>query len=115
MVLAGTDNDYSITQNGTANQFEVYFNGATGQRIACDIGTFNNCLSVPAGGGTGTMPFTGSTAGFEAIPGILHAYKTSAGDLATFTAAVPEPETYAMLMAGLAVVGAVSRRRKIVG
>lgn len=114
MLLAGTDNDYSITQNGTANQFEVYFNGATGQRIACDIGTFNNCVSVPAGGGTGTTAFTGSTTGFEAIPGILHAYKTSAGDLATFTAAVPEPQTYAMLLAGLAAVGAVSRRRKMI-
>lgn len=113
MLLAGTDNDYSITQNGTANQFEVYFNGTTGQRIACDIGTFSNCVSVPTTGGNGTTLFTGSTTGFEALPGILHAYKTSPGDLATFTAAVPEPETYAMLLAGLGAVAAISRRRKL--
>lgn len=112
LILAGTDNDYSITQNGTTTQFEVYFNGATGTRIACDIGSFNNCVTVPTGGGTGTTPFTGSTAGFEAIPGILHAYKTSAGDLTSYVAAVPEPTSYALFLAGLATVGAVSRRRQ---
>lgn len=33
-------------------------------------------------------------------------------DNVSVTAAVPEPETYAMLMAGLAMVGVVARRRK---
>jgi len=31
----------------------------------------------------------------------------------TATAAIPEPETYAMLLAGLGIVGAVARRRKV--
>ncbi len=30
-----------------------------------------------------------------------------------FLVPVPEPETYAMLLAGLALVGAVARKRKI--
>lgn len=112
MLLAGTDNDYSISQNGSNVQFEVYFNASTGQRISCDIGTFNNCFTVPSSGGAPTTAFTGSTAGFVAIPGILHSYKTSSTDLVNFMAPVPESETYAMLLAGLGLVGAVSRRRK---
>jgi len=34
------------------------------------------------------------------------------GDLLSITAAVPEPETYAMLLAGLGLIGAAARRRK---
>jgi hypothetical protein len=50
--------------------------------------------------------------------------KLSSGDVSlmapnltafTVTAPVPEPETYAMLLAGLGVVSAVARRRKRVG
>ena len=53
LVLAGTDNDYSVTQNGTGVQFDVYFKptgtGAA-SRIQCDIGTFNGCLAINADG-----------------------------------------------------------------
>lgn len=112
LILAGTDNDYSISQNGSNTQFEVYFNAATGQRISCEIGTFNNCFNIPSTGGSPTTAYTGSTAGFVAIPGILHAYKVSSSDLQRFMAPVPESESYAMLLAGLGLVGAVSRRRK---
>jgi hypothetical protein len=35
-----------------------------------------------------------------------------ATDLAGYTAPVPEPETYALLLAGLWLVGAAARRRK---
>ncbi len=113
MLLAGTDNDYSISQNGSNTQFEVFFNATSGERISCDIGSFNNCMNITSGGST-TTAFSGSTTGFEAIPGILHAYKTSSSDLLNFTAAaaVPEPETYAMLLAGIAMIGFSARRRK---
>lgn len=47
---------------------------------------------------------------------VLDAKDTDATDSsrfsATITAAVPEPETYAMLMAGLGLLGAAARRRK---
>ncbi|MBV5336567.1 MAG: PEP-CTERM sorting domain-containing protein, partial [Deltaproteobacteria bacterium] len=31
----------------------------------------------------------------------------------TYVAAVPEPETYAMLLAGLSLMGGIARRRKL--
>jgi hypothetical protein len=85
LVLAGTDNDYSVTQNGTGTQFDVYFKagGATPSRIQCDIGTFDNCSTVNANGTVGSAVAPGfDDSGYTLIPGVLHAYKASATDLA---------------------------------
>jgi len=87
LVLAGTDNDYSVTQNGTGTQFDVYFkpNGSTPSRIQCDIGTFAHCLSISSNGALGTALAAGfDFSGYRLIPGVLHAYKASAADLAGF-------------------------------
>lgn len=85
LVLAGTDNDYSVTQNGTGTQFDVYFkpNGLTPSRIQCDIGTFANCLTISSTGAVGAaLPAGFDFSGYRLIPGVLHAYKASAADLA---------------------------------
>jgi len=75
LVLAGTDNDYSVTQDVSSVQFDA-------SRIRCDIGTLNNCISVLDDGSTGAaVPAGFSTAGYSLIPGVLHAYKASASDL----------------------------------
>lgn len=85
LVLAGTDNDYSVTQNGSSVQFDVYFKplgGGIADRIQCDIGTFNNCIKVNADGTPGgSVPADFAVDGFALIPGVLHAYKTPAEDL----------------------------------
>ncbi|MEG1324253.1 MAG: FxDxF family PEP-CTERM protein, partial [Janthinobacterium sp.] len=39
-------------------------------------------------------------------------YSTFTGTFASPVAAVPEPETYAMMLAGLGLVGFMARRRK---
>jgi hypothetical protein len=86
LVLAGTDNDYSVTQNSTGTQFDVYFKptgSGTVSRIQCDITTFNNCSAINADGTPGisvSLPPDGD--GYVKIPGVLHAYKASAADLA---------------------------------
>jgi len=39
LMLAGTDNDYSVTQNTTGAHFDVYFRGAPACAGACRAGT----------------------------------------------------------------------------
>jgi hypothetical protein len=61
------------------------------------------------GGMMGPTCMTGtSLAGYGSV-GTMSGYPVSQ----TITAAVPEPETYAMMMAGLGLVGFMSRRRKV--
>ena len=94
LVLAGTDNDYSATQNPNGIQFDVYFKRGTPplpnppgfaapQRIACDIGTFANCFTINANGSQGAaLPPGFDFTGFGFIPGVLHAYRALASDVA---------------------------------
>ncbi len=88
LVLAGTDNDYSVTQNASGLQFDVYVrpNGSgTLQRIQCDIGTFANCTGINADGSAGAaLPAGFDFTGYALIPGVLHAYRASAADLTGF-------------------------------
>jgi hypothetical protein len=87
LVLAGTDNDYSVTQNASGTQRDVYFKPGAGtvSRIQCDIGTFANCLSVGTDGAAGApVPADFDFSGYRVIPGVLHAYKASAADLAGY-------------------------------
>jgi hypothetical protein len=76
------------------------------------LGTFANCFSINADGTLGNA-FAGSTTGFNLIPGLLYAFKSTDSDLASFVApsAVPFPATWLMLLAGLALVTLVARQR----
>ena len=91
LVLAGTDNDYSVTQNGSPVQLDVYIKPLVGgglSRIQCTIGTFSNCLTVNADGSVGLPLADGfDFSGYALIPGVLHAYKASAQDLTGFVRA----------------------------
>ncbi len=111
LLLAGTDNDYSVTQNGSGTQFDVYFNfndaNPYASSIQCPLGTTSGCVLTSDGVTPASLG-----ANYKLLPGVLHAYKASATDLAGYTAPVPEPETYAMMLAGLGLVGFMSRRRK---
>ena len=96
---------------GSATQYDVYFNPGTNERVQCDIGTFTNCVVVNADGTVGLPVAAGFSAeAFGLIPGVLHAYKASAADLAGYAAPVPEPQTWALLVAGVGLVGWHVRR-----
>lgn len=82
LLLAGTDNDYSVTQNGSGTQFDVYFRFSDADpyvsSIQCPIGKITGCFFT-----TGGAPAT-LTADYKLLPGVLHAYKASASDLAGY-------------------------------
>ena len=114
VMLSGTDNDYSVSQiAGSPTQYDVYFKPGTSNRLQCDIGTFSNCVVMKADGTLGAAVAAGfDTAGYALIPGVLQAYRVSAADLAGYAAPVPEPQTTALLLAGLGVIGWTVRRRQ---
>lgn len=110
MMLAGTDNDYSVTQSGSGEQFDVYFRFSDADpyasSIQCPLGSTTGCVS------TASNASMNLTAEYQLLPGVLHAYKVSAAELAGYIAPVPEPESWAMLMAGLGLIRFTARRRR---
>jgi hypothetical protein len=75
LILAGNDNDYSVTQNAaTRVQFDVYvdFKGNSVQRDLDQPTMLNGQFVGPV------------SAGFSLLPGVLHAYRASAADLAGY-------------------------------
>jgi hypothetical protein len=85
VVLAGTDNDYSVTQNASGTQFDVYFDFAAAladplydafaNSIQCPIGRKRDCFFTN-GGAPAKLP-----GNYRLLPGVLHSYKVPAADL----------------------------------
>ncbi|MCS6946871.1 MAG: esterase-like activity of phytase family protein, partial [Steroidobacteraceae bacterium] len=71
VIIAGTDNDYSVTQTGSGVQFDVYVDFAGGS-VQRDIDQPTRLNGVEVG----PVP-----SGYTLIPGVLHAYRVSSADL----------------------------------
>jgi hypothetical protein len=111
LILAGTDNDYSVTQNQSAVQFDVYFRFSDADpylgSIQCPLGEITGCVFTD-GGAAATL-----TSDYALLPGVLHAYKVSAADLAAYVKPVPEPETLVLMLAGFGLLGLTVVRRRL--
>lgn len=106
-LIAGTDNDYSVTQNANGVQFDVYFDFAAADPFAasiqCPIGQTTGCVFT-----TGGAPAT-LTAAYRLVPGVLHAYAARI-DGYVAPSVVPEPRTVALTGLGLGLLAAARRR-----
>lgn len=109
LILAGTDNDYSVTQNGGNQQFDVWLRFGDidpyASSIQCPLGTTSGCFL------TADNSPAALTAEYSLMPGVLHAYKASAADLAGYVAPVPLPGTVWLLASGALGWAGASRRR----
>ncbi len=104
LILAGTDNDYSVTQNADGVQYDVFYRMSDADPFAssiqCPIGTRDNCFF------TANNATTALASGYGLLPGVLHAYTAR---LTNYVAPVPTPGTLALSAAGLALL--LMRRR----
>jgi hypothetical protein len=102
------------TRLGLANSSAVYFSrSGMGGLDLFDFYVQNGSL---VNGLVGPFSVTGTSIfalnQFQNVGSSLGALTFNSSSNVTFTAAVPEPETYAMMMAGLGMLGFIARRRK---
>ena len=102
-VLAGTDNDYSVTQSGAGQQFDVYYRFSDADPFAgsiqCPIGAILGCVRTS----NGAAVTLGSD--YRLLPGVLHGYTAN---IAGYVAPIPVPATLPLVLLGL---GAIALRR----
>jgi hypothetical protein len=134
--LGGVSSVNDITNVSFANGFGSGFGVSTGttnapfSQFSYEINCVSNCVSGGSGGGyVDPLSFTvhnatianfnqlstgGGTAAYFAMDVINGSGNTgTVGAInAGVVTAVPEPETYAMLLAGLVLIGSIARRRK---
>lgn len=86
-----TDNDFSVTQTGSGEQFNRCTSGKGGSFI--DVALSEACPQ-----------------GTTLIPSFAYVFKASGSSLTA--AGIPEPASWAMLIAGFGLVGMATRRRR---
>lgn len=100
------------------NSFEVLLNTPTGSTLIeryapaalnATCGSNSNFPNPCTGGGSGSFSFM-----TQALAGGRYTLDFRTTSQVNVTSPIPEPETYALMLAGLAAVGFVSRRRKLV-
>jgi hypothetical protein len=94
LLLAGTDNDYSVTQNAGGEQFDVYFrftdDDPYASSIFCPLGQTTGCFFHDENGnaiGVATL-----SPAYKLLPGVLHAYKVPRADLGDYVRPIPHAD-----------------------
>jgi hypothetical protein len=83
VIVAGTDNDYSVSQSRSGELFDLYVD-FLGNFATCAIDSRSRCeVNPPASGPLMNHPVR-LPEGFTLLPGVLHAYRASSQDLAGY-------------------------------
>ena len=85
VIVAGNDNDYSVTQTGAGEQFDVYVDFA-GRFARCVLDDTSRCEVDPPASDLVIDHPVALPQGFVLLPGVLHAYRASAADMAGYEA-----------------------------
>ena len=110
--VAGTDNDYSVTQNAGGTQFDVYLRPSDADPFAssiqCPLGQVTGCFFAA---NNAAAALTGE---YALLPGVLHAYFAEATDprFVDYVTPTPEPASLALVLAGAGSLGWFTRRRR---
>jgi hypothetical protein len=83
VIVAGTDNDYSVAQRGKGGQFDIYVD-FHGNFAACVLDSRTQCEVNPPAGRIAIDQAVPVPDGFSLLPGVLNAYRASAHDLASY-------------------------------
>lgn len=107
-----SDGKYSLTLTNSLTNQILFNKNSLGDAVTGDVatvtsGSFLKSFSDLTAGTTYTLSFVGKWSGPNG------ANWSTIGTPSVSIAAVPEPETYAMFLAGLGLIGAVARRRGV--
>jgi hypothetical protein len=83
LILLGNDNDYSVTQTGAGEQFDVYVDFA-GNFARCVLDDPTQCEVNPSADDLVIDNPVAIPRNFSLLPGVLHAYRASQADLAGY-------------------------------
>jgi hypothetical protein len=96
LILAGSDNDYSVTQNAQGTQLDVWLNfldaDPYASSIQCPLGLTTGCVRTADGSAIVL------TSAYAQLPGVLHGY---AANISGYAAVVPEPSEVSLMAIGL--------------
>jgi hypothetical protein len=83
LMLTGNDNDFSVTQTGSGEQFDVYVD-FRGNFARCVLDDPTMCEVNPAADDLIIDAPVRVPQGFSLLPGLLHAYRATARDMAGY-------------------------------